>query len=187
MSVASQLPPEVFIPAAARTHRLRAVSSIGSSVPRGVDASPAGIPVAPAAAANGARVIDLDRWRHQSAGSAREEFADPFAHPDQARALAPVRLTRRGFAVLTAGAVVAALALVVFAWVSASASAPAGVAQAGRSAGPAAVTVKAGDSLWVIAREVAPSRDPRAEVAALRALNHLGSDNLTPGQSLRVR
>jgi hypothetical protein len=183
MSVASQLPPEVFIPAAARRNRLRAVSSLGSAEPRSFDTSPAGRPVAPAAAANGARVIDLDRWRHQYAEPVGQQVADLLASPDQGTTVAPVRLTRRGLAVLAAGAVLAALALVLFAWTSA----PAGAAHAAPAAGPAAVTVKAGDSLWVIAREVAPNRDPRAEIDTLRALNHLDSDNLTPGQSLRVR
>jgi LysM repeat protein len=55
------------------------------------------------------------------------------------------------------------------------------------ASGSAVVTVQAGDSLWVIAQRVAPTRDPRDEVAQLRKLNHLTSDTVDPGQSLRVR
>jgi LysM repeat protein len=51
----------------------------------------------------------------------------------------------------------------------------------------AAVTVQSGDTLWSIATRVAPNADPRAEVAALQARNHLTGVDLTPGQVLRVR
>lgn len=91
----------------------------------------------------------------------------------------PLRLTRRGVAVLT-GAVVALGALIVgLAALSAPHSAP-------TQAPPAAVTVQVGDTLWSIATRVAPDRDPRAEVAALQQRNHLASVDLTPGQVLRV-
>ena len=91
----------------------------------------------------------------------------------------PVRLTRRGVAVLT-GAVVALGSLLV--WLAAL-SAPHTPAA---PPAPASVTVQPGDTLWSIANRVAPGRDPVAEVAALQQRNDLASVDLTPGQVLRV-
>jgi LysM repeat protein len=76
----------------------------------------------------------------------------------------------------------------VLAWLCAPTGALASGARAGGSTlAPATVTVMSGDSLWSIAREVAPTRDPRAEVDQLRQLNHLTNDSLAPGQTLRTR
>ncbi|SHG69903.1 LysM domain-containing protein [Jatrophihabitans endophyticus] len=97
---------------------------------------------------------------------------------------APVRLTHRGVVVL---AVFTALVGAVLVWV-ASLSAAAEPAGAGAGADvPATVTVESGDTLWSIATRVAPDRDPRAEVAQLRSLNHLDGVALVPGQTLHVR
>ncbi|MEA2202844.1 MAG: hypothetical protein QOI89_3549 [Solirubrobacteraceae bacterium] len=91
----------------------------------------------------------------------------------------PLRLTRRGVAVLTA----AVLSLgVVLVWLAAL-SAPHSPAAA---PAPGAVTVQVGDTLWSIATRVAPNRDPRGEVASLQQRNHLTGVDLTPGQVLRV-
>lgn len=46
--------------------------------------------------------------------------------------------------------------------------------------------VTPGDSLWSIARSVAPSEDPRAVVADIRELNGLRSNLIQPGQVLLV-
>lgn len=91
-----------------------------------------------------------------------------------------VRLTRRGVAVLTAAVAVVGVVLVLLAWRSAPA------APTPRSI-PAIVTVQAGDTLWSIATQVAPDRDPRAEVADLQRLNQLGDVNVSVGQTLRTR
>ena len=100
--------------------------------------------------------------------------------PAERSVSAPLRLTRRGVAVL-ALAVVALGAVLV--WAAArSAPEPAGTP----AGGPSVVTVQAGETLWSIASRVAPERDPRAEVATLRQLNHLPGADLTPGQQLRV-
>lgn len=45
-------------------------------------------------------------------------------------------------------------------------------------------TVHAGDSLWSVARRVAPSADPRMVVLQLRRLNHLPGGELQVGQQL---
>jgi nucleoid-associated protein YgaU len=93
--------------------------------------------------------------------------------------LPPLRLTRRGVAVVTAAVLLLGGLLV---WLAAlSAPRPASPA-----AVPRTVTVQVGDTLWSIATRVAPDRDPRGEVAALEQANRLPGVTLTPGQTLRV-
>jgi hypothetical protein len=48
------------------------------------------------------------------------------------------------------------------------------------------VTVGPGDSLWSIASETAPDRDPRAVIEEIRELNGMTGDVLTIGVVLRV-
>jgi LysM repeat protein len=52
---------------------------------------------------------------------------------------------------------------------------------------PAVVVVQPGDTLWSIARRIAPDRDARLVVADLRRLNALPSADLEVGQRLQVR
>jgi LysM repeat protein len=88
------------------------------------------------------------------------------------------RLTRRGRVLL-----LTALVAVLFGAFSLGRS----VSQAAPpSAQPAAhvVTVEQGDSLWTLARRVAPDHDPRDVVAQIRDLNDLSSSGLVPGQQL---
>jgi nucleoid-associated protein YgaU len=98
-----------------------------------------------------------------------------------ARPEAPgVRLTPRGVVVLTLAVLLVGLAVVWVARLSApAATGPAPVA-------PQVVTVQAGDTLWTIAEQVAPNRDPRDEVGRLQRHNHLAGVDLVPGQQLRV-
>ena len=120
--------------------------------------------------------------RPDRAGDPRPIASVSVLHAPSPSAMAPVvRLTRRGVVVF--GLVVAALAIALV-WVAAL-SAPAAAPVA--PAGPAQVRVRSGDTLWSIASQVAPQRDPRVEIATLQRLNHLGSTQLTPGQTLRVR
>ena len=46
------------------------------------------------------------------------------------------------------------------------------------------VTVQQGDTLWSVARRLAPHRDPREVVTQLQELNHLPSSALRAGQQL---
>ena len=88
------------------------------------------------------------------------------------------RLTRRGRVLL-----LTALVAVLF-----------GAFSLGRSVSEAAapgtepaahvVTVEQGDSLWTLARRVAPDNDPRDVVAQIRKINDLASSGLVPGQQL---
>ena len=47
-----------------------------------------------------------------------------------------------------------------------------------------AVTVQPGDTLWSVAHQVAPGRDPRDLVAQIRRLNDLPNASLQVGQQL---
>lgn len=100
--------------------------------------------------------------------------------PTPVRARPALRLTRRGRLVVLLVAVVAlALAL---GWGAQSVKASA------ESTGSATayVAVQPGDTLWDIARTVAPGDDPRDVVARITELNALPSSSLAPGQLLVV-
>lgn len=99
-------------------------------------------------------------------------------------ASSPVTLTRRGRLVLSCAALVAVVAG-LGAGVSLFDSGAA--AATGSTSGPVltTVTVEPGDTLWGIARELAPGTDPRDMVSRLRALNDV-SGGLASGQELVV-
>ncbi len=93
----------------------------------------------------------------------------------------PVQLTRRGrFALVLALALVALLALVSLSLgsVNATTDAPQDVVTH--------VTVQPGETLWQIARRVAPDADPRDTVARIMTLNGLGDARVLAGQDLLV-
>lgn len=93
-----------------------------------------------------------------------------------------LRLTRRGRALivlLLAGLLLAAFSL------GRDATQAAGVAAEG-SAGPQLeqTTVQPGESLWSVARRIAPENDPREVIAQIRRLNDLQGSQLQVGQHL---
>jgi nucleoid-associated protein YgaU len=93
----------------------------------------------------------------------------------------PVRLTRRGRRLLAAVSLVFGLAI--------AATTGAAVLDAGsglRPAGHSSVVVEPGDTLWSIARQVAPEEDTRAVVDAIEDVNELDSTLLVPGQVLHL-
>ena len=91
-----------------------------------------------------------------------------------------LRLTRRGRVLL-----LTALVAVLFATFSlgraATEASPITVAS-----GPAVTqtVVEPGESLWTVARRIAPDNDPRDVVAQIRRLNDLSDSQLQPGQQL---
>ena len=93
----------------------------------------------------------------------------------------PARLTRRGRLVLV-------VALLLTAWVALSL----GRASVATTTPPApahysTVTVQEGQTLWEIARMVAPGTDPRATIARIVDLNALPSANdIRPGLRLAI-
>jgi len=96
-----------------------------------------------------------------------------------------LRLTRLGR--LMVGLVAAVLGLTVFAGAAATAVRHGRPAPALPRSGPATVVVQPGETLWTIARRVAPARDPREVVTDLRRLNALPTADIRAGQQLRIR
>ena len=96
----------------------------------------------------------------------------------RARRSRAVHLTRRGRGVLLL--VMVALLLAAFSLGRAG-------SQAATPASPTLLqqtTVHAGDSLWSVARRIAPGADPRPVVLQLQHLNHVGGAGLRAGQQL---
>jgi hypothetical protein len=97
-----------------------------------------------------------------------------------ARAVAPLRVTRRGRLVLLL--LLSALLLAAFSVGRVSS----------RAAGPhraqpvPAVVVHQGDTLWSIARRIAPATDPRVVVDRLVRANHLPDSSVRVGQRILV-
>jgi hypothetical protein len=91
---------------------------------------------------------------------------------------APLRLTRRGRAVLLGLFVLmASLASAVLFATASRASDP--------DAGPApTVVVQPHDTLWAIAARTAPRRDPYSAIADIQRLNHLDGYVVHPGDTL---
>ncbi|WP_246036304.1 LysM peptidoglycan-binding domain-containing protein [Sinomonas susongensis] len=110
-------------------------------------------------------------------------FAVPFGTAPAQRTR--LRLTRRGRLVLIA--LPAFLASVLLLAVLSGLIAP---AHAGDS--PASVThttqvtLQEGQSLWTVASQYAPDRDPRVVIGEIVELNNLDSTKVLPGQQIQV-
>jgi hypothetical protein len=100
-----------------------------------------------------------------------------------ARTGSHLRITRRGYALLT---VLVALPLVVAAVGFASNSGGAAATDQAATVSFEHVTVQAGESLWQLAGQIAPSADPRDVVSDIVRLNQLSSGVVQPGQSLAI-
>ncbi|MGR0220500.1 LysM peptidoglycan-binding domain-containing protein [Agromyces sp. ZXT2-6] len=111
-------------------------------------------------------------------GRPMPEFARPVVR-------SRLRLTRRGRIVLTA---LAALPLVVGVLVGSlsSGGAVAGIDGGATPATFETVVVGTGDSLWVIAEQIAPSEDPRDVILEIMRLNGLADAVVQPGQRLAL-
>ena len=92
-----------------------------------------------------------------------------------------LRLTPRGRVVFTS---LAAVPLVIAAMVFALNGG--GAVATGDAGSLDVVTVAAGQTLWELAEEIAPTADPRDVIADFLAVNQLGSSGLQPGQQLAV-
>ena len=102
--------------------------------------------------------------------------------------IARLRITRRGYALLT---LVAAAPLVIAALGFAVNGGGAAAANPVSAASLASVTfehvtVQAGESLWQLAAQIAPSADPRDVVSDIVHLNQLASAVVQPGQTLAI-
>jgi LysM domain len=132
-------------------------------------------------------------------GARATEIPDVATHRGSVPAVAPplvgavtgftsggsVRLTWLGR--LMVGLVATVLGLTVFAGAAVVAARHGRPAPALPSSGPATVVVQPGETLWTIARRVAPARDPREVVTDLRRLNALPTAEIQAGQQLRIR
>ncbi|AEH10879.1 MULTISPECIES: LysM peptidoglycan-binding domain-containing protein [Protofrankia] len=98
----------------------------------------------------------------------------------RASAEPPLRLTGRGRVVLIVLVMLVSCLVLSVARVTSSA-APTGDDR------PARVhVVRSGETLWGIARGLAPDGDTRVAVARLAGLNRLETTDLVPGQTLRL-
>jgi hypothetical protein len=164
MTVATKFPPDVYVPAPGR-RQVERTATVLPFRPRRLTRAPE--PDVGASLRQGA--ITIPSWypvRSHRATSTR-------------RATVPLRLTRRGYVVLSVVGVVLTAGVIWLARASAPSAAPV------RDVG--VVTVSEGDTLWSIASHIAPQRDPRTVVATLERINHLAGPLLQPGQVLRTR
>jgi nucleoid-associated protein YgaU len=192
MSVATDFPPEVFVRERASGGRRRL--SLVTTLPddEAWPSSPFAAGSAPAAGSPAtAGCIALASAPHPGPAVRPRDHIRPVAAPVHLSATrrsalptpltSRVRLTRRGLIASALAVALSSAALLALAWQSAPPAPP----SPARS--PARVTVHTGDTLWSVARQVAPNRDPRDVVDDLRRVNHLAGVDVTPGQLLRTR
>jgi hypothetical protein len=94
-----------------------------------------------------------------------------------------LQLTRRGRIALGALSILFLLLVVMF---SGRLTADAGTSMLDQGRATGVVVVQQGESLWQIAKTVAPDADPRETVTTIRELNGLGDSTLIAGQSIVV-
>ena len=105
----------------------------------------------------------------------------------RAEAPAPrLRLTRRGrFVLIGMPTMLGVAALLLLAGLFTAPVMASGTATAGAVQGQT-VTVLDGETLWGLAAELAPERDPREVVAEMIEVNNLATSSLDPGQRIFV-
>jgi len=125
---------------------------------------------------------------HQTGARGHLRLVPDLEPARRAEAPAPrLRLTRRGrFVLIGMPTMLGVAALLLLAGlftapVMASGTAPTTGAVPGQT-----VTVLDGETLWGLAAELAPERDPREVVAEMIEVNNLATSNLEPGQRIFV-
>ncbi len=113
----------------------------------------------------------------------RAARVDGTAQPDGAQGTSRLRITRRGYALMT---IVIAVPLAIAAFGIAVSSGGAAATVDSSSVPFQQVTVQTGESLWQLAGQIAPTADPRDVVADIVQLNQLSSAVVQPGQSLAI-
>ena len=103
--------------------------------------------------------------------------------PAGRRPAAPLRLTERGRRVVAGLSMAIGLSIASVTVVTVQLGGADGGLQL---AGSSTVVVRAGDTLWSIARAVAPEEDPRLVVDAIVDLNGLDGVDLLPGAELQL-
>ena len=97
-----------------------------------------------------------------------------------------LRLTTRGRRLIALLAAIPAIVALSAAVIGGSSAALASREQGADSTSFITVTVTAGESLWSIAQEVAPSADPRDVVDAIVRLNALDGVTVSAGEQLSI-
>lgn len=100
-----------------------------------------------------------------------------------ARPAAPsrLRMTKRGRAVLLSAIAAPLVAIALFAGINA------GGATATNSSTPLkSITMPAGESLWQVAKQIAPNADPRDFIDDVVSVNRLTSTDVQAGQRLEI-
>jgi LysM repeat protein len=110
-------------------------------------------------------------------------FGTRFAGEHRRTGTSRLRITRRGYAFLT---LVVAMPLVIAALGIALNGGGAAATDQAASVSFSHVTVRAGQSLWHLAAEIAPTADPRDVVSDIVHLNRLASAVVQPGQSIAI-
>jgi nucleoid-associated protein YgaU len=117
-------------------------------------------------------------------GGCLPEVGTPVAAPSADRyPPAPLRLTERGRRVVAGLSIAIGLSIAAATVVIVELQGADGGLQL---AGASTVVVQPGDTLWSIARSVAPEEDPRAVVDAIVDLNGLDGVDLLPGAELQL-
>jgi len=127
--------------------------------------------------------VGLLARRPRAASPVRPFPGRTFPERPVSRRSTSLRLTRRGRAVVT---LAITIPVVLGAVVCTRTTADAGTTAVTQVRATGHVVVQPGESLWSVARAVAPQADPRETVLRLRDLNHLPSDSVEVGQSLVV-
>jgi nucleoid-associated protein YgaU len=177
-------PFDAVRPTPVRPTPARAVSSrAGVSATRAhLSAAPVGArrdPVRP-----GGRPVRLDGMAalRPVRGGCGSEVGTPAEATDR-YAPAPLRLTERGRRVVAGLSIAIGLSIAAATVVTVELGGADGGLQL---AGASTVVVQPGDTLWSIARSVAPGEDPRAVVDAIVDLNGLDGVDLLPGAELQL-
>ncbi|WP_394551670.1 LysM peptidoglycan-binding domain-containing protein [Agromyces sp. MMS24-JH15] len=121
--------------------------------------------------------IDFGRGFPSEADASRPQAASP--------ARTRLRLTRRGRVVFTVAGALPLIAL-VFGLVLGAGPAAAGNGASSAREQFTIVTVGPDDTLWELASELAPTRDPRDVIIQILRLNGLESSVIEPGQQLAL-
>jgi hypothetical protein len=92
-----------------------------------------------------------------------------------------LRMTARGRGVLLTLVAAPLVVLALYFGINAG-----GAIATGASTPLSTVTVAQGETLWQLARQLAPSADPRDVIADVMSVNRLSSTDVQPGQKLAI-
>jgi hypothetical protein len=92
-----------------------------------------------------------------------------------------LRMTKRGRAALLTLVAMPLVALALFFGINAGSATATGSSTPLKS-----FTMPAGESLWQVARQIAPKADPRDFIADVLSVNQLATTEVQPGQTIKI-